>query len=154
MSPAPTPSYVELPRAPSLEEIQRLNTLCNQFIRDGAPVTITVSLQDQDQRDSLSKIPDDYQGGVVREMRIHHDQLPAAVGPCCGTHLPNLSMLQAIHVLPNVTSIRGTNSRLYFLVGGRVLDNAGRSMEVCRLAALELGGTEDVVGRVQATTAA
>jgi misacylated tRNA(Ala) deacylase len=152
MSPFPTPSYIEIPRAPSAEEIQRLNSFCNQLIRDGAPITVNVTLQEE-LAERPSKLPEDYEGGVVREVQIHHPLLKMAKGPCCGTHLPNISMLQAMQILPNVTSIRGTNFRLYFLVGGRVLENAAKAMEAVRLSALQFGGTEDLPGRVEATLA-
>lgn len=144
LQPWPTPSYVELPRAPSSEEINQCMATINSMIRDGAPLTVDLALQGQE-APANSKIPADYQGGVVRTVQIHHPAIMERV-PCCGTHLPNITFLQALHILPNVTSIRGTNVRLAFVFGNRLLENLSKSMETVRLSALELGGAEDLLG--------
>lgn len=60
-----------------------------------------------------------------------------------------------MHILPNTTGIRGTNCRLYFLVGQRVLDNAASAIEATRLVALAHGCHQaDVVSRTEAALTA
>lgn len=49
-----------------------------------------------------------------------------------------MSYLQALYVLPQQTSIRGTNSRLFFLVGGRVLSALNSNHNIVRNTSVEL----------------
>lgn len=86
LQPAPQASYVELPRAPSLNEMQGAMDLCNKLIRDNCPISVSVAL-DTDQDSRPSQIPSDYEGGVVRHVHIHSDQIPEDKNPCCGTHV-------------------------------------------------------------------
>lgn len=68
---------------------------------------------------------------------------------CCGTHFPSLSHLQSLFILPHQTSIRGTNSRLSFLVGPRVLSYLATTHQLAREASLELQcSSTDLVERV------
>lgn len=57
---------------------------------------------------------------------------------CCGTHYPSLSYLQALFILPHQAAIRGTNSRLFFIVGPRVISHLSLSHTIVRASALEL----------------
>jgi misacylated tRNA(Ala) deacylase len=64
--------------------------------------------------------------------------------------VPTLSLLQSLYILPTTTSVRGTNARLYFLVGPRVLANLATSLSRTRDIALEYGcQAEDVVERTK-----
>ena len=58
---------------------------------------------------------------------------------CCGTHYPDLSWLRNIFISPFTTAIRGTNSRLYFAAGPRILAMLSSSHQVARNSALEVG---------------
>lgn len=70
---------------------------------------------------------------------------------CCGTHYPSLSYLQSIFILPQTTSVRGTNARLSFLVGPRVLSHLGSMHAIAREASLEFGcAPTDLPSRVAA----
>lgn len=85
LQPAPQPSYVELPRAPTPQEMQGAIDLCNQLIREDCPVTVDVTLEGEQARPT--QIPADYQGGVLRHVTIHHEKIAADRNPCCGTHV-------------------------------------------------------------------
>lgn len=59
---------------------------------------------------------------------------------CCGTHYPSLAYLRTLYISPNTTSIRGTNTRLYFAVGSsRVLAYLASVQAPARQAALHAG---------------
>lgn len=58
---------------------------------------------------------------------------------CCGTHYPDLSWLRSLFISPFTTPIRGTNCRVYFVSGPRVLHFLSSSHQVARNSALEAG---------------
>lgn len=58
---------------------------------------------------------------------------------CCGTHFPTLAMLESLFVSPFTTPIRGTNARLYFCVGPRVLSMLASSHQIVKSATTEMG---------------
>lgn len=119
-------SYIEIPRAISPAEIARVQTLCNAHIRADLPVHVDVALEGTDPRPP--KMPSDYQGGVIRTVTIGG----LDSNSCCGSHPPRLSLLQSLYISPYTTSIRGTNARIYFAVGGRVLAQLGESEKQLR----------------------
>jgi alanyl-tRNA synthetase len=58
---------------------------------------------------------------------------------CCGTHYPSLGYLQSLFIFPNTTSIRGTNFRLSFIVGSRVINHLTTASAIVRSSASILG---------------
>ena len=76
----PTPSYVELPRALTLEEINQIQTLSHSLAHEGRAVHIEVEPLEEDNRPGVATIetgrtvgkalPQDYTGGVKRTVII------------------------------------------------------------------------------------
>ena len=78
----PTPSYVELPRSLTLEEIQRIQSLAHTLAYEGRKVHIEVESLDADNHPGVAMsearpdrtigktIPSDYTGGVKRTVII------------------------------------------------------------------------------------
>lgn len=69
----PTPSYVEIPRAMTAEEIASVQEECNRYVFEGRRVYVEVAELDAEGRQyhTLSKgIPEDYTGGVKRTVII------------------------------------------------------------------------------------
>ncbi|KZT60499.1 ThrRS/AlaRS common domain-containing protein [Calocera cornea HHB12733] len=129
----PSLSYIELPRAPTAAELAHVQQSANALIRAGTRVHVSLALADETLRPET--MPEDYVGGVIREVDI----VGVDRGPCCGTHLPSLSALQMVYVAPYTSSVRGTNARVYFAVGPRVLDALVPAVEGLRQVGLELG---------------
>ncbi|KAJ8101096.1 Threonyl/alanyl tRNA synthetase [Lipomyces tetrasporus] len=107
-------SYVELPRKLTDEEVIEVENRCNDVIREGIDIWVEVPDKSLVNKD---KLPDDYDAerGILRV--VHIGNLDA--NPCCGTHLKNtreMGSIALLHQLP----IRGSNSRLHFLIGDRV----------------------------------
>lgn len=75
---------------------------------------------------------------------------------CCGTHYPSLSYLRTLYISPNTTSIRGTNTRLYFAVGSsRVLAYLASVQSPARQAALHAGcAVADLPNKVEGLVSA
>ncbi|KAK4699223.1 misacylated tRNA(Ala) deacylase, partial [Phenoliferia sp. Uapishka_3] len=141
LTPSPQPCYIELPRAPTEAEINRIQRRCNDLIMRGTSVSVAMHLAGSGIETPGSKIPENYKGedgqqGVVRVVEIHG---LGDANPCCGTHYPSLSYLQSIFILPQTQSVRGTNTRLFFLVGPRVLSHLSTMHTIAREASLELG---------------
>lgn len=76
----PTPSYVELPRALSLEEISRIQAIAHTLAYEGRRVHVEVEPLDEENRPGVATIaigrtvgkalPADYTGGVKRTVVI------------------------------------------------------------------------------------
>ncbi|RUP46885.1 Threonyl/alanyl tRNA synthetase [Jimgerdemannia flammicorona] len=141
-----TRSHVELAttptHTPTAAQLAAVESEINRLIREALPVrTVAVSATDASERpDSL---PADYVGthSVVRTVHI----ADVDANPCCGTHVTNLAHLQAVKLL-HTDRIRGNNTRLFFLVGGRVLGALGSAYAVSRdLTAVLSGGQETFV---------
>lgn len=62
-----------------------------------------------------------------------------ASNSCCGTHYPSLSPLSFLFLSPYTTSIRSTNSRIYFAFGHRAHTFLSSSFQSARNAALSIG---------------
>ncbi len=139
----PTPSYVELPRGLTPEEITYTQEECNTLVFEGRSVYIEVEeLHDANKvYDTPSVgIPEDYTGGVKRTVIIDGvDRNPYVTTSlphipaytltvpcprrCCGTHAPTIHNLQ-LFILPQTETLaRSTASsvRIYFLAGPRLL---------------------------------
>ncbi|KAJ1679063.1 hypothetical protein EV182_002802 [Spiromyces aspiralis] len=142
-------SHVELKTDKTLKldpgqqaEIERR---CNEAICRRVPVTVETSAYNTDALPS--SLPDDYVGGVVRHVVI--DGLDR--NACCGTHVTNLAELQAIK-LCHTDRIRGGNTRLFFLVGDRVLRRLHEAQErERRLTSLLSCGPDAHVAAVERT---
>ncbi|KAH8924855.1 hypothetical protein BT69DRAFT_1260957 [Atractiella rhizophila] len=146
LSPFPQLSYVELPRHPTPEEIELVEKRCNQSIVEGRNVWVEFypGERAEDTLEGFEKIPKDYDvsKGVVRKVII--DQVDPG-NCCCGTHCPTLAPLGSLYVHPQTTSVRATNSRLYFHVGSERINASLRLHEsIIRDAgvALSCGGPE------------
>jgi Ser-tRNA(Ala) deacylase AlaX len=153
LSPFPQPCYIELGRAPTPEEITKIQDECNELIRESRAVSVEVQLAGEEGGVATpGSVPSNYQAedgrkGVVRTVEI--EKLDR--NPCCGTHFPSLSHLQSIFILPNTSTIRGTNTRLYFVVGPRVLHQLLSTHTTVRTASLEINcAASDLSDRVAA----
>jgi len=153
----PTPSYVELPRALTLEEIVRIQGLAHTLAYEGRAVHVEVEPLGEDNRPGVATVasgrtvgkalPQDYTGGVKRTVVI--DGVDR--NPCCGTHLPSLNNLQ-LFLLPQTESLtRGATStaRLFFLCGPRLHAHLNSSHSVLvKTAGIMSCGAPDVPERV------
>ncbi|VEU23201.1 DEKNAAC104304 [Brettanomyces naardenensis] len=119
-------NYVEIPRKLTSEELESVSKEVNGYITDSIP--ISVEIPDKESV-SKNKMPDDYdlENGVLRV--VHIGELDA--NPCCGTHLSSTSQIKGIALL-NEGSGKGTNSRLNFLCGDRVIKYARESHALLR----------------------
>ncbi|KAI0772057.1 alanyl-tRNA synthetase domain-containing protein [Trametes elegans] len=119
----PTPSYVELARGLSAEEIAYAQEEANRLVFEGRNVHVEVEELDPTAKVMSGPtvgIPSDYTGGVKRTVVI--DGVDR--NPCCGTHLPSIHNLQLFLLPQTETLARGATSgtvRLYFLSGPRLI---------------------------------
>ncbi|KAI5481728.1 threonyl/alanyl tRNA synthetase, class II-like putative editing domain containing protein [Pseudohyphozyma bogoriensis] len=139
---APAPCYIELERAPTADEIALVQARVNSIISSGSNISVEMSLPGQDGFETPTSVPSDYKGadgsqGVIRTVEIEGIDR----NPCCGTHFPSVSYLQALFILPHTTSVRGTNARVYFLVGPRVFSHLASSHASARESSMALSCT-------------
>lgn len=140
-------SYIELDQ-PSItkEQVQQIEDQCNQAIRDHLEVSVHMFEDAHDPALTAAHtrgLPDDL-AGPVRVVNI--GSLDSNM--CCGTHVKNLSELQAIKLL-SVDKGKKEKSLLNFLVGNRVLkylDNGFRREQA--LTQILKGGIDDHIGLV------
>ncbi|EPT03626.1 hypothetical protein FOMPIDRAFT_1040376 [Fomitopsis schrenkii] len=129
----PTPSYVEIPRSMSADEIASVQDEANRLVFEGRSVHVEVEeLHDENKPDqeklqsgrNVGKaLPADYTGGVKRTVII--DGVDRS--PCCGTHLPTIHNLQ-LFLVPHTEALArasSTSARLYFFAGPRLLHHLG-----------------------------
>ncbi|RZF42425.1 hypothetical protein LSTR_LSTR011563 [Laodelphax striatellus] len=111
-------SHIELD-TPSIknEEIQQLEEIVNEYIRNSTPVTVnTYGEQNPIPKEVRTRgLPDDHVGDV-RVVTIEGLEN----NMCCGTHVTNLSQLQVIKLVRAEKGKKG-KVNLEFLVGGRVM---------------------------------
>ncbi|GAA5848505.1 hypothetical protein JCM5353_007455 [Sporobolomyces roseus] len=136
----PEPCYIELPRVPTPEEIEKVQARCNEVIQEKRRLRVRMELVSEETGVTLNeKAPEDYRDGerapVQRTVII--DGIDE--NPCCGTHYPDLSWLRSLYISPYTTSVRGQNCRLHFVAGPRVLEFLSSSHQVARTSALEAG---------------
>ncbi|EIN10926.1 ThrRS/AlaRS common domain-containing protein [Punctularia strigosozonata HHB-11173 SS5] len=125
----PTPSYVEVPRGMTAEEIAAIQQEANKLVFEGRQVHVEVEeLVREDLPDVVrlesgravgKALPDDYTGGVKRTVVI--DGVDR--NPCCGTHMPSLHNLQ-LFLVPHTEALSRsstTSARLYFMAGPRLI---------------------------------
>ncbi|KIJ56850.1 hypothetical protein M422DRAFT_198087 [Sphaerobolus stellatus SS14] len=121
LAPSPNPSYIEVPRAPTAEELKEIERLTNEYCSKGTRVHVEVEELNENMRDNsddrnVSKgLPSDYTGGVNRTIVIENVDR----NPCCGTHLPTLQGL-SVFILPETESLSRGRARIYFCAGPRI----------------------------------
>lgn len=121
-------NFVELPKRLTPEQVSEVNAVANEYITLD-PQEISVVESQPDKLGDESKIPEDYDfsKGVVRT--IHIGSLDA--NQCCGTHLTSTAQIGALVVMASgQTTVRSTNSRLYFTCGSRVYKYAAAANAV------------------------
>ncbi|KAJ1914619.1 hypothetical protein H4219_004705 [Mycoemilia scoparia] len=106
----------------SSQAIADIEQSCNNAIRRS--MVVNVEVRDQSADTQPNSIPADYNGGVVRHIII--DGVDR--NPCCGTHVNNTAELQVMK-LCSTDTIRGGNTRLFFMAGGRVIDYAQSALD-------------------------
>ncbi|KZT72524.1 ThrRS/AlaRS common domain-containing protein [Daedalea quercina L-15889] len=154
----PTPSYVEIPRSMSADEIASVQDEANRLVFEGRSVHVEVEeLHDENMPDQAKlesgrnvgkALPADYTGGVKRTVII--DGVDRS--PCCGTHPPTIHNLQ-LFLLPHTESLARASTasaRLYFLAGPRLLHHLGAvHAHLARTAAALSCGAPQVPERVE-----
>ncbi|KAG5886566.1 hypothetical protein JTB14_011278 [Gonioctena quinquepunctata] len=121
-------SYVELETTKISEsDIQETEDICNDYIRQGKSVAVTIYSKDTPEEElakvrSARDLPADHKGDI---RVINIDGIDSNM--CCGTHVTNLSQLQGIKLLHTEKSKRKDKILLHFLVGNRVFNR----LETC-----------------------
>ncbi|KAI8973730.1 Threonyl/alanyl tRNA synthetase [Mycotypha africana] len=142
-------SYIELPTSKVKVDISKpflsdVESVVNRLILKNIPVlTHSEKHVDTNRPDSL---PSDYTGGGhIRTIEIEGLDR----NPCCGTHVSSLGQLQCLKLL-HTEKVRGGNTRLFFLVGQRVLDTLDASYTITRqLTSLLSGPQEQFVENIE-----
>ena len=127
-------SYIEIPITPSKELLANVEKRCNDLISEGRKVKVHIT----DERPDT--LPDDYKGGVVRIVEIEGIDK----NPCCGTHVSTLSHLSCLKIL-HTAPIRGTNTRIFFVVGKRVLTEFHKTYEINKSLGATLSATQETL---------
>ncbi|GAA5889028.1 hypothetical protein JCM8208_007748 [Rhodotorula glutinis] len=156
----PELNYVELPRAPTADELSAVQQRCNDLIGEARPVRVRCDLATEESGVALGdKVPDNYKNDESGEMRPPVQRTVTIEGidenPCCGTHYPSLAYLRTLYLAPFTTPIRGTNARVYFASGAsRTLAYLATQQGPAREAALAAGcALHDLPERVEALVA-
>lgn len=142
--------YIELDTpSMSAEQIEALEKAVNEKIRQHIPVNVRALSLDDPELEQVrgGDLPDDHAGPI----RII-DIVGIDADKCCGTHVSNLSHLQAIKLLGTEKG-KKKKINLVFLAGNRVLKYAEKSftMEKALTSLLKNGPEEhlDVVEKLQ-----
>lgn len=137
-------NYIEIPRALSNEEVEKISEEVNEKIAESIDISVETP---EKELVNQGKMPDDYdvEKGVLRVIKIGDlDQ-----NPCCGTHLKSTSQILSIALL-HQTSVRGTNSRLHFLAGDRVRQYAVYGHKLLKQSSNELSCQfDDITDKLQ-----
>ncbi|XP_033911728.3 alanyl-tRNA editing protein Aarsd1 isoform X1 [Acipenser ruthenus] len=139
-------SVIELD-TPSVEpgQVEALEKAVNKKIREQVPVSVKVLAVDDPTVEKVRSrgLPEDHTGPI---RIIDIEGIDANM--CCGTHVSNLSHLQAIKILGTEKG-KKNKTNLIFVAGSRVLKYAERSYSVERaLTSLLKTGPEDHVEAV------
>lgn len=140
-------NYLELPRKLTVEEIEKVTAMFNEIVSINVmPISVEEKTADKNSDNGdvdTKKVPDDYDfnEGILRTINIGELDKNA----CCGTHMTSTSQIQGILILDNQTSVRGTNSRLYFMCGKRISDYAKKLSEITAKAKVELSCSETAI---------
>jgi len=136
-------SHIELD-TPSMTQDQmlKIEATVNEKIREAVSVEVKVYEEgDQILREVRTRgLPEDHHGAVrvVTMMGIDSNM-------CCGTHVSNLSHLQAIKLV-QFEKAKKNKTNLFFLSGNRVLDHLSRCLARERqLTTILKNGPEDHV---------
>ncbi|KAI9020590.1 Threonyl/alanyl tRNA synthetase, partial [Hyaloraphidium curvatum] len=142
-------------QAPDAAGLAELERLANAAILDARPVIVEEAVTDPALFRSREGAPSDdakqpaadEEKGELRYVRIEgHD-----INPCCGTHVPNLSMLQLVKIVGHEGSARAAkggkektaNARVFFVAGNRALEHYSSLVDLTReLAAMTKGTVE------------
>ncbi|XP_076039685.1 alanyl-tRNA editing protein Aarsd1-B [Oratosquilla oratoria] len=115
-------SYIELD-TPKLmpEQMEKIEKEVNSKIREGIPISIAeYDIDDPAIKEVRTRgLPDDAVG-PIRVVCIEG----VDTNMCCGTHVSNLSQLQAIKLL-HTEKGKANKTLLYFVAGGRLLEYFG-----------------------------
>ncbi|KAJ3014949.1 hypothetical protein HKX48_004872 [Thoreauomyces humboldtii] len=134
--------YVDFLTPPTQEQIEHVSRRCRDLIAENRRITVDIRLDSE----RPGSMPTDYQEGVVRYVEIENLE----VNPCCGTHAPTLSFLNAVHIFPGYQTISApARSRVFFVVGDRVLLSLASYHQTAKAAAMHLGcGIDELASRV------
>uniref|UniRef100_A0A8C4WX02 Alanyl-tRNA synthetase domain containing 1 n=1 Tax=Eptatretus burgeri TaxID=7764 RepID=A0A8C4WX02_EPTBU len=122
-------STVELDtKTMSTEQLQQLEEACNSAVRASTPVHVQEFFPGDPELEAAHTrgLPDDI-AGPMRMVLIKGID----ANMCCGTHVSNLSQLQAIKLLC-VEKGKRNKSNVTFIIGGRLLRYVERSYSVER----------------------
>ncbi|CAH2301984.1 alanyl-tRNA editing Aarsd1 [Pelobates cultripes] len=140
-------SFIELDTpVVTVEQIDVIEKLVNQKIRERVPVVVRLITTDDPEFDMVRSrgLPDDH-AGPVRIIDIQG----VDANMCCGTHVSNLSDLQMIKILGTEKG-KKNKTNLFFLAGERVLKFAARSFIVEKsLTSLLKNGPEEHIEAVE-----
>jgi len=136
---SPNPAYIEVPRAPTIEELKAIEDAANDYCTQGTRVHIEVeeldtAPQDSGDRNALKGLPADYTGGFNRTVVI--DGIDR--NPCCGTHLPTLQGL-SVFILPQTEPLSRGRARIFFCAGPRVRAYLSQTHNLLTTAATTYG---------------
>lgn len=137
-------NYIEIDRKLSIEDITKASKVINDIISmKPLPISVIERTPEMHEQVDSSKVPEDYdlEKGILRT--IHIGDIDS--NPCCGTHLNSTSQIESILILPNQTSVRGTNYRLYFMCGHRVRDYAQKTNKIISSIKLSLSCNESAI---------
>uniref|UniRef100_T1JDQ2 Threonyl/alanyl tRNA synthetase SAD domain-containing protein n=1 Tax=Strigamia maritima TaxID=126957 RepID=T1JDQ2_STRMM len=123
-------SYVEID-APVVEfpVLKELEEIVNDKIRAAIPVTVKTYEKGSEELEKAHSrgLPDDH-SGLIRIISIEG----VDENMCCGTHVKNLSELQAIKIV-SLEKGKKNKCNLYFLVGNRILSYMQKCIEKERI---------------------
>eukprot|EP01060_Flectonema_neradi_P034211 TRINITY_DN593_c1_g1_i1.p1 TRINITY_DN593_c1_g1~~TRINITY_DN593_c1_g1_i1.p1 ORF type:complete len:418 (+),score=86.11 TRINITY_DN593_c1_g1_i1:157-1410(+) len=111
-------SYIQLPVAKlSEEQIQKVEDICNEYIRNSTAVDITNRTKEEsnDSTRTTKTVPTDAGSGTIRFVNLHGID----DSTCCGTHVSNLAQLQLLKLLH--FEPKGNTLRLFFVFGNRAI---------------------------------
>lgn len=139
----PNFNYIEIGRKLSQQEIDQVQAEINDAINDC--LDIEVKIPDSNQSlatpESEAIIDPNTDKGVIRHVTIGS----LDNNPCCGTHLRSTAHVSALTLFNHTQSIRGTNCRIFFLAGNRVVQYARAANDYLRKVNSTLScTTEDI----------
>ncbi|KAL7751499.1 hypothetical protein RI367_002960 [Sorochytrium milnesiophthora] len=112
------------------DKLAELEELVNEHIRQAHAIRVhdQQSLPDRlaDQHEDISResarsLPSDLAAAAGDAMTVRTVEIEGVdLNPCCGTHLRNTAQLQAMKFIRQAP-VRGTNVRVHFVFGGRLL---------------------------------
>lgn len=110
------------------EVMKEVEVAVNNHILRNTPVIIHSKPADHEDTHRPDSVPADYVGGgSIRIIEIEGLDW----NPCCGTHVQSIGQIQAVKLL-HAESVRGGNTRLFFLCGKRVVDTLETNLAMNR----------------------